>query len=124
MFILVIAHPRKENGKELNNDSVSGSGDITNAVDIVFTYSRNTGEDKEAFQSLIGVTKNRLTGRVLTNENRVKVMYSSISKRIATTEAERNKVYGCFKTNQEFEEILGLDETADFEKTLDKGLTL
>lgn len=124
VFILVIAHPRKENGKELNNDSVSGSGDITNAVDIVFTYSRNTGEDKEAYQSLIGVTKNRLTGRVLTNDNRVKVMYSSISKRIATTETERNKVYGCFKNNQEFEEILGLEETADFEKALDKGLTL
>jgi replicative DNA helicase/twinkle protein len=96
VFILVVAHPRKENGRELNNDSVSGSSDITNAVDIVFTYSRNTGEDKDEFQSVIGVTKNRLSGRLLLDQNRVKVTYSCKSKRIAETIAEKSKIYKCF----------------------------
>lgn len=96
VFILVVAHPRKENGKELNNDSVSGSSDITNAVDIVFTYSRNTGEDKDEYQSVIGVTKNRLSGRLLLDQNRVKVTYSCKSKRIAETIAEKTKIYKCF----------------------------
>ena len=98
VFILVVAHPRKESGKELNNDSVSGSSDITNAVDIVFTYSRNTGEDKDEYQSVIGVTKNRLSGRLLLDQNRVKVTYSCKSKRIAETIAEKSKIYKCFDT--------------------------
>lgn len=99
VFILVVAHPRKESSKELNNDSVSGSSDITNAVDIVFTYSRNTGENKDKYQSVIGVTKNRLTGKLLLDQNRVEVIYSCKSKRIANTIAEKTREYGCFKNN-------------------------
>ena len=98
VFILVIAHPRKESkGTELSNDSVSGSSDITNAVDIVLTYSRNTGEDREEYQSQIGVTKNRLSGRLLTGQDRIKVSYSAKSKRIAESIAEKTKVYKCFE---------------------------
>ena len=107
VFILVVAHPRKESG-ELTNDSVSGSSDITNAVDIVFTYSRNTGEDKDCYQSVIGITKNRLTGRLLLGGNRVKVEWSAKSKRIAATIGEKTRTYGCFKT--ETVELLGIDE--------------
>ena len=100
VFILVIAHPRKESkGAELNNDSVSGSSDITNAVDIVLTYSRNSDSDSSEYQSVIGVTKNRLTGRTLTGANRLKVMYSAKSKRIAENIAEKTKVYKCFQNN-------------------------
>ena len=100
VFILVIAHPRKESkGTELDNDSVSGSGDITNAVDIVLTYSRNTDSDSDEYQSVIGVTKNRLTGRTMTGVNRLKVMYSAKSKRIAENISEKAKVYKCFQNN-------------------------
>lgn len=96
VYILVVAHPRKENSKELNNESVSGSGDITNAVDMVMTYQRNTGEDRSQYQSLIGIAKNRLTGKILTEDNRIKVAYSAKSKRIAAEEAEQKKIYKCF----------------------------
>lgn len=96
--VIIIAHPRKESNKdELDNDSVSGSGDITNAVDVVMTYSSNTDADKEMYQSLIGITKNRLTGRKLLKKDRVKVMYSEKSKRIVCDNDDANKVYGCFK---------------------------
>lgn len=117
VFILVVAHPRKENDKELNNDSVSGSSDITNAVDLVFTYSRNMGEDKDEYQSLIGVTKNRLAGRLLVGPQRLKVSYSSKSKRIAQTIAEKTREYSCFKKNtlDEYEDILSNED-------LDKAL--
>lgn len=96
--VIIIAHPRKELSKEeLDNDSVSGSSDITNAVDVVMTYSGNRGADKEKYQSLVGITKNRLTGRKLLKNDRVKVMYSEKSKRIVCDNDDANKVYGCFK---------------------------
>ena len=99
IVVILIAHPKKEqDGKELDNDSVSGSSDITNAVDVVMTYSGNNGEDKETYQSLIGITKNRLTGRKLLKDNRVKVRYSEKSKRIICDNDDKNKVYGCFKS--------------------------
>ncbi|MBS7389063.1 MAG: AAA family ATPase [Oscillospiraceae bacterium] len=99
IVVVLIAHPKKEqDGKELDNDSVSGSSDITNAVDVVMTYSGNNGEDKETYQSLIGITKNRLTGRKLLKDNRVKVRYSEKSKRIVCDNDNPNKVYGCFKS--------------------------
>lgn len=100
IVVVVIAHPKKEQqGKELDNDSVSGSSDITNAVDVVMTYSSNTKEDNDIYQSLIGITKNRLTGKKLFDDNRVKVRYSEKSKRIICDNDNPNKVYGCFKNN-------------------------
>ena len=95
--VLIVAHPRKESdGKELDSDSVSGSSDITNAVDIVMTYSANTGEDKEVYQSLIGIPKNRLTGKKLVRDGRVKVRYGAISKRIVCASDDPQKIYSCF----------------------------
>lgn len=103
--VIIIAHPRKESNKdELDNDSVSGSSDITNAVDVVMTYGGNNGADKEKYQSLIGITKNRLTGRKLLKNDRVKVMYSEKSKRIICDRDNANRVYGCF-ANVRLQEI-------------------
>lgn len=100
IVVVVIAHPKKEQqGKELDNDSVSGSSDITNAVDVVMTYSSNTKEDNDMYQSLIGITKNRLTGKKLFDDKRVKVRYSEKSKRIICDNDNPNKIYGCFKNN-------------------------
>lgn len=139
VFILIVAHPRKESGKELNNDSVSGSGDITNAVDIVFTYGRNEGTDREDYQSIIGVTKNRLTGRLLINQNRVKASYSSKCKRVASTIGEKTRIYKCFEEKSkpeppameydsldDFVEILPLDVDLDakFNAAIDKAARL
>ncbi|MGN1480376.1 AAA family ATPase [Porcipelethomonas sp.] len=106
IVVVLIAHPKKEQiGKELDNDSVSGSSDITNAVDVVITYSGNNDEDKETYQSLIGITKNRLTGRKLLKDNRVKVRYSEKSKRIICDNDNPNKVYGCFKNVKQLADL-------------------
>lgn len=94
--ILLVAHPRKENG-EIGNDSVSGTSVITDIADLVLTYSANTGDDKLTYQSVIGLTKNRLgNGKKLSGNNRLKVRYSEISKRIGGDSDDLNKEYSCF----------------------------
>ena len=93
--VLLIAHPRKSaDGTELNADSVSGSGDITNRVDLVLTYGKNMDSDKDIYQSKIAVVKNRLTGKLT---NSIKVLFSQASKRIGCNKVECTRVYSCFK---------------------------
>ena len=103
--IILVAHPKKTNG-DFDNDAVSGSSDITNAVSYVWNYER--GKDEEGTGKIM-VTKNRVTGGLLTGENAVKVYYSGKSKRIQSS-VYSNKEYGCFSepiiyNNTEFEEI-------------------
>lgn len=102
--IILIAHPRKtKNGEELVNDDVSGSSDITNLADIVLTYSRlekKSGHDPTEngkYQSSISVTKNRLTGRLATGNNVIKVRYSEITKRILGDDDPTDKAMCCFR---------------------------
>lgn len=103
--IILVAHPKKTNG-DFDNDAVSGSSDITNAVSYVWNYER--GKEEEGTGRIM-VTKNRVTGGLLTSENAIKVYYSGKSKRIQSS-VYSNKEYGCFSepiiyNNTEFEEI-------------------
>lgn len=103
--IILVAHPKKTNG-DFDNDAVSGSSDITNAVSYVWNYER--GKEEEGTGKIM-VTKNRVTGGLLTGENAVKVYYSGKSKRIQSS-VYSNKEYGCFfepiiYNDAEFEEI-------------------
>lgn len=87
VFILLIAHPRKEFAKNLTNDSVSGSSNITDKADIVLTYSRTT-QDNEDYphpdHRMLQVTKNRLTGKLAEGNNALRLVYdSSGSRRVA-----------------------------------------
>ena len=108
VVVILIAHPKKSNG-EFNNDTVSGSSDITNAVDVVMNYERC--HDDGQVDSKITVTKNRLTGRLLTGENAVKLAYSEASKRIIQSDDtnNRNKEYSCFRKSDK-ETIQDLEE--------------
>lgn len=103
--IILVAHPKKTNG-DFDNDAVSGSSDITNAVSYVWNYER--GKEEEGTGKIM-VTKNRVTGGLLTGENAVRVYYSGKSKRIQSS-VYSNKEYGCFSesiiyNDAEFEEI-------------------
>ena len=90
LTVILIAHPRKtKNGEEIVNDDVSGTGDITNLADVVLTYSRLDPEKDEQtedgkYQSAISIMKNRLTGRLATGKNAIKVCYSEATKRIVS----------------------------------------
>lgn len=98
--VLLIAHPRKgaDDGK-LTNESISGSGDITNRVDTVLTYAKvKDAPDK----GNIGIVKNRLTGNVAED---IKVRYGKKSKRIGCNNSEWDREYGCFKEPEIEEEV-------------------
>lgn len=90
--IILIAHPKKTNA-DFDNDTVSGSSDITNAVDVVMNYQRSDTEDCD---SKLMITKNRLTGKLLQKDKAVKLYYSAKSKRITSAQYPENKKYSCF----------------------------
>ena len=84
VVIVLVAHPRKTNANELENDDVSGASEITNKADVVLNYARLS--DKEAAAESepenmrwLYVNKNRTgNGKI----GRVKVEFSPDSKRI------------------------------------------
>ena len=80
VVILLICHPRKTPNNELNNDDVSGSGDITNKANLVISYSKilDKGREPDPTVRKLSVTKNRLTGKL----GEVSMFYDSATKRI------------------------------------------
>jgi twinkle protein len=99
--IVLVAHPKKTQG-DFDNDTVSGSSDITNAVSFVLNYQR--AKDDENCDSKLMITKNRMNGKLLTGENSIKLYYSEKSKRILSNELE-NIDYGCFKVEEDFSDL-------------------
>ena len=91
--IILVAHPKKSSSA-FNNDTVSGSSDITNAVSFVFNYQR--ADEADNCDSLLMVTKNRMNGKILIGNNAIKLYYSQKSKRIVSDPIAK-KEYGCFR---------------------------
>ena len=105
--IILVAHPRKQGKGEdtaFDNDDVSGSGDITNKVDIVMSYGRAAeGADHDC--ELI-ISKNRLAGTLRMGKDKILLNYSAKTKRVTGTR-ELNKRYGW--------ERYGTDVTAEID---------
>ena len=99
--IVLVAHPKKTNA-DFDNDTVSGSSDITNAVSFVLNYQR--AKDDESYDSKLMITKNRMNGKLLTGDNAIKLYYSEKSKRILSNESE-NIDYGCFRVEDDFKDL-------------------
>ena len=94
--IVLVAHQRKAGKDQMqsdsfDNDTVSGSADVTNKVDIVINYSRAKDEDQH--DSNIQVGKNRLVGTLRRGENAIKMVYSPKTKRVYE-ERSLDKHYG------------------------------
>lgn len=89
--VLLIAHPRKTKDGSFANDDVSGSGDITNRVDVVMSYSRTT--EGSEFDGKLLITKNRLTGKLALQDNAINLLYSRSTKRIGSVGSGK-RVYG------------------------------
>lgn len=76
VIIMLVAHPKK--GSDKSNDSISGSGDITNRANLVLRFQRN----KDAInESLLMITKNRTTGKL--NYDGIPVYYDDSNMRIS-----------------------------------------
>ena len=88
VFILLVAHPRKSFGN-ITNDDISGSSNITDRADIVLVYGRISQKEKDEdettteFDRRLEVLKNRLTGKLATEKNGIKLIFEPGSKRIA-----------------------------------------
>ena len=99
--IILVAHPKKTSGA-FNNDTVSGSADITNAVSFVFNYQR--ADEADNCDSLLMLTKNRMNGKILIGDNAIKLYYSQKSKRIVSDPAA-TKEYGCFRGSEKHDDL-------------------
>jgi len=94
--IIVVAHPRKspytqKKNRELDNDDVSGSADVTNKADVVLTCAR----DRELSGiNHIQILKNRLFGRHRIGKNDIKLLYSEKSRRMYTDKDAGEIRYG------------------------------
>lgn len=91
VVVVLVAHPRKTQGEVSDNDSVSGSSDITNRVDLVMSYAKNP--DDESPGGKIFVMKNRLSGKLALKDNAIQVSYDPVSKRIYSPSAGPNVKY-------------------------------
>ena len=99
--IILVAHPKKSNAA-FDNDTVSGSSDITNAVSFVFNYQR--ADDGDECDSYLMVTKNRMNGKLMTGDNAIPLYYSEKSKRISANPNEV-KEYGCFRSAEKYDDL-------------------
>ena len=99
--IILVAHPKKTNNA-FDNDTVSGSADITNAVSFVFNYQR--ADEADNCDSLLMVTKNRMNGKILAGNNAIKLYYSQKSKRIVSDPTSA-KEYGCFRGSEKHDDL-------------------
>lgn len=89
--IILVAHPKKSQA-DFDNDTVSGSSDITNAVSFVWNYERSADG---MCDSKLTMTKNRLNGVLLKSERAISLWYSEKTKRVCDISG-KNKVYSCF----------------------------
>lgn len=99
--IILVAHPKKTNAA-FDNDTVSGSADITNAVSFVFNYQRADEGDK--CDSYLMVTKNRMNGKLIVGDKAIPLYYSEKSKRISENPNDV-KEYGCFCDSEKHDDL-------------------
>ena len=99
--IILVAHPKKSSAA-FDNDTVSGSSDITNAVSFVFNYQR--ADDGDECDSYLMVTKNRMNGKLMAGDKAIPLYYSEKSKRISANPNEV-KEYGCFKSAEKYDDL-------------------
>lgn len=106
--VILVAHPRKSK-EGFSNDDVSGSGDITNRVDIVMSYER---DEKDSDKGRILITKNRLTGKLALKDNAIELLYSGSTKRIVSISGNSRRQYAWENTYDKYANEL---ETLPFE---------
>lgn len=108
--MIVIAHPRKQGtgearDRDMDNDDIAGSSNITNLADIVASYSRAKPDDE--YDSVLQILKNRKTGRLRKGkDDSIHLLYSAKSKRV-TEIRSLEKHYGWEK--------FGTDVTAEID---------
>lgn len=101
VLILLVAHKRKNNYSQNENDEISGSGDIANLGMVTLAYEKNN--DLAPEQRLLKVSKNRLFGK--TNTEGWVMEYDERSKRIYNDISELKAEFGWNTLNNGFVQI-------------------
>lgn len=94
-LILLVAHKRKNNFSQNENDEISGSSDISNLATITIAYEKDKAIDVS--QRLCKISKNRLFGK--TETNGYVLDYDEKSKRIYGVGDDLCREYGWNKNN-------------------------
>lgn len=91
VHVHLVAHPRKTSG-EVEADDVSGSGDITNRADNVFSLKRLTDEQRQAqgYDVLLTIRKNRDEGAT----GKIGLNYDPVSRRLYMPSKGNTRIYG------------------------------
>lgn len=100
VVVLLVAHPKKTEGKVTDNDAVFGSSDITNRADLVLSYVKNS--EGEAQGGKVFVMKNRMTGKLALGDGAVAMEYEPSSKRIYQAGSSPSYKYDWERTPAEF----------------------
>lgn len=103
VVVILVAHPKKTK-ENVVIDDISGSGDISNRVDVVLSYSRGNSGD-----GLVNVFKNRLTGKLCIDG--IQLFYSESSKQITSIQSGR-KSYSW--QNEGFTQVYMAEEDLPF----------
>lgn len=101
LVIILVAHPKKGNSGDINDD-ISGSSNITDRAHYVIRYSR--AENEPDFVRVLEMSKNRFTGRLILKKDNVRVYYNSHNRRITDT-ADAELQYRWFFNLDKKEEV-------------------
>lgn len=101
VIVILVAHKRKNNFTQDENDEVSGSGDISNLATIVMSYGK--GKDIDEGDRLLMISKNRLFGKVNTKGWVMK--FDERSKRVYGNGDNVNREYGWNTTDDGFMQL-------------------
>ena len=101
VIVILVAHKRKNNFTQDENDEVSGSGDISNLATIVMSYGK--GKDIDESERLLMISKNRLFGKVNTKGWVMK--FDERSKRVYGNGDDVNREYGWNTDNDGFMQL-------------------
>lgn len=100
VVVLLVAHPKKTEGKVTDNDAVFGSSDITNRADLALSYVKNP--EGETPGGKVFVMKNRMTGKLALGDGAVAMEYEPSSKRIYQAGSSPSYKYDWERTPAEF----------------------
>lgn len=112
VHVHLVAHPRKSEGRGIADaDEVSGSGDITNRADNVFSLDRlpDTKADEYGFDTMLKILKNRSFGE----KKDIQLFFDPACRRF-TRPGEPEKHYGWEPEPAGFTELSGIQETMPF----------
>ena len=102
VHVHLVAHPRKTD-RDLGNDDISGSGDITNRADNVITVSRLSEAERaqNGADSVLRVIKNRFYGKI----GEIGLNFCTTSRRFYLPSTGNTRQYGWINGEPVYTEI-------------------